>query len=139
MLKMPILLNPRTGVVRYGKATMRLPTKKADVLAALAKRDGEPVQWGRLAVECWPDRATHVTRDDVRMAVFQIRSRAAKAAIPIEIVCRWGSGAYACVGVTIESSVAVHLDARQLDELRLALETCPDPKLLDRVWGYLDA
>jgi hypothetical protein len=135
----PVLLNARTGVVTYGEVTMQLRGKPAAVLTALARRGGYPVQQNRLAVECWPSRPSSVGSGSIRAAVWEINREARKAGIPIKITNSRFTFAYSCAGVTIESGTNVTLTQHQMDELRLALEPCPDLKLLDRVWVYLDA
>jgi hypothetical protein len=135
----PILLNAKTGVVTYGEVTMQLSGKLASLLTALARRNGQPVQHERLAIECWPGRPRSQMGGSIRVAVWAINRNARKAGIPINIENRRFSFAYSCVGVTIESGIRVTLTQHQVDELRLALEPCSDLKLLDRVWGYIDA
>ena len=133
----PVTLNPETGVVRFGDVTVTLPRQRCAVLSAIARRNGERVDYNTLASAGWPHRATVVSLTSIRTVIWKIRGDLTYAGIPIKISSRPGTFGYSCDGVAIESGTNVQLTSNQMEDLRQVLYACPDKPLATRVWSSI--
>jgi Transcriptional regulatory protein, C terminal len=134
-----VTLDPETGYVECGAASLILTRRQRDVLAAMARCNGRPISRAALIEAGWSDISNTVSDDSIRGMIGAIRASLLAAGIPVEITNRRRSLVYACTPMVVDESRQVRVTEAWRRDLQKALEDCKDPALVDRVWSAVGA